>query len=366
MNGSESASGTIQMRYGLQRGEFVLDVEASLSMRGITGIFGPSGAGKTSLLRCIAGLEKPSVGKLVVDGDVWQDSENKLDRPTHQRDIGYVFQEPRLFPHLDIRDNLNFGQKRSTRSQSFDFDQVVDLLGLNSLLHRRTQTISGGEAQRVAIGRALLRSPRVILMDEPVVALDAARRDEVLPFIDRLHASLNVPVLYVSHNIDEICLLCDQLLVVDDGRALAHGQLQDVLTRTDLPVLAGEEAGCVVSATCNSYDDDYALTEVAVSAGSLWVPGRLDSSTKLRLRLRANDISLARGQPQQSSILNLLPATVEHIQQETESSVLVHLIAGEDRILSRITRRSAADLGLAAGDEVIAQIKSVSVRTAHG
>lgn len=354
------------MHYGLQRGDFALDVEADLSMRGITGIFGPSGAGKTSLLRCIAGLEKPAVGKLVVDGDTWQDSDAGLDRATHQREIGYVFQEPRLFPHLDIRDNLNFGRKRSGDKRGFEFDQVVELLGLGSLLHRRTQTISGGEAQRVAIGRALLRSPRVILMDEPVVALDAARREEVLPFIDRLHANLNVPVLYVSHNIDEICLLCDQLLIVDDGHALVHGQLQDVLTRTDLPVLAGDEAGSVVSATCKSYDDDYALTEVAVSAGSLWVPGRFDASRKLRLRLRANDISLVRERPRQSSILNLLPATVDHIQQETESSVLVHLIAGEDRILSRITRRSAADLALDSGDEVIAQIKSVSVRTAHG
>ena len=366
MSESRSSAGTIRMRYGMRRGDFALDVSAELSMRGITGVFGPSGAGKTSLLRCIAGLERPTVGKLVVDGDVWQDWENKVDRPTHQREIGYVFQEPRLFPHLDIRDNLNFGRKRARRDHGFNFDQVVDLLGLESLLHRRTQTISGGEAQRVAIGRALLRSPRVILMDEPVVALDAARRDEVLPFIDRLHSSLNVPVLYVSHNIDEICLLCDQLLVVDKGSALAHGPLQEVLMRTDLPVLAGDEAGSLLRATCTAYDEEHALSEVAVSAGRLWVPGRLEPSRELRLRLRANDISLARERPRKTSILNLLPATIEDIQQDKDASVLVHLNAGEDRLLSRITRRSAAELALAVGDDVIAQVKSVSVRATHG
>ncbi|MDH3748420.1 MAG: molybdenum ABC transporter ATP-binding protein [Gammaproteobacteria bacterium] len=364
MNHSAQHAGHIRIRYALQRGAFGLDVDAKLAMRGITGIFGPSGAGKTTLLRCIAGLERPQSGVLAVEDSVWQDSDNGIDLPPHKRDIGYVFQEPRLFSHLNVRHNLEYGLKRNKSRPSFEFDQIIDLLGLAGLLDRQPERLSGGEAQRVGIGRALLRSPRFILMDEPVAALDAARKDEVLPFIERLHASLDVPVLYVSHNIDEICLLCDQLLVMDAGESLAHGDLQSVLTQTDLPVLAGDEAGSVIQATSASYDSEYGLSEVAVSAGSLWVPGKYDPAAILRLRLRANDVSLCRERATQSSILNTLSATIERIQQESEYSVLVHLRAGSDRLISRVTRRSAAELNLVPDEKIIMQIKSVSVRHA--
>lgn len=364
MTDAAATAGTIQLRYALEREAFKLDIDAEFSMRGITGIFGRSGAGKTSLLRCIAGLEKPTRGRLVVDNDIWEDTGQDVCRTVHERDIGYVFQEPRLFPHLDVRRNLDYGRKRAATRAEPSFDEVVELLGLGTLLERRPERLSGGEAQRVAIGRALLRSPSFVLMDEPVAALDAARREEVLPFIDALHANLSMPVLYVSHNVEEICLLCDQLLVLDSGHALAHGELQDVLMRTDLPVLAGDEAGSVIVAECVSFDDTYGLSEVAVSAGRLRVPGRHKPSAKLRLRLRANDISLTRERPTQSSILNYLPATIERLQDETEYSVLVQARAGDDRLLSRITRLSAAELTLSPGDEVILQIKSVSVRSA--
>ncbi len=354
--------GAMRFRYVLRREAFELDVDSSVALRGITGVFGPSGAGKTTLLRCVAGLEQADVGELAIDDDVWQG--DGIDLPPHKRDIGYVFQEPRLFPHLDVRRNLEYGLKRSRSKSQYEFGQIVAILGLEALLERTPANLSGGEAQRVAIGRALLKSPRILLMDEPVAALDVARRDEVLPFIRSLNQSLDVPILFVSHNIDEICMLCDQLLVMERGRSLVYGALEDVLTRTDLPVLAGEEAGSVMSAKPVDYDVRDGLSEVAVSAGRLWVPGRYESASTLRLRLRANDISLCREPPRRSSILNVLPATIDHIQEESDYSVLVHLVVGDDRLVSRITRRSAAELELAPGETVTLQIKSVSVRHA--
>lgn len=354
----------LEIRYALERVGFSLDVDVELAMHGITGIFGRSGAGKTSLLRCIAGLEKPERGRLVVDGDVWQDTDSDTSRAVHMRDIGYVFQEPRLFPHLDVRRNLDYGRQRMRAAAHPGFDEVVALLGLEALLDRRPDGLSGGEAQRVAIARALLRSPRFILMDEPLAALDAERREEVLPFLDRLHHSLAVPVLYVSHNIDEICLLCDQLLVMEGGQSLLHGELEDVLMRTDLPVLGGAEAGSVIEAVCREVDADYGLSRVAASGGDLWVAGRHEPGSRVRLRLRANDLSIVRERPERTSILNLLPAEIESLRPEPDHGMLVHLRAGSDRLVSRITRRSAAELALAGGDRVILQVKSVSVRRA--
>lgn len=356
------ADDTMRIRYELARPSFRLDVDARLPLTGITGIFGPSGAGKTTLLRCIAGLEQDATGTLVVQGEVWQDPDTC--RPVHEREVGYVFQEPRLFSHLSVRRNLEYALKRARSGNGEDLGRVVSLLDLGPLLHRMPANLSGGEAQRVAIGRALLRSPKIILMDEPVAALDAERRSDVLPFIQTLQQSLGVPILFVSHNIDEICSLCDQLLVIDEGCSLAHGPLQEVLMRTDLPVLRGEEAGSVLDAMTVAYDTRYGLTEVSVSAGTLWVPGRYDLSSSLRLRLRANDISLCRDTPRQTSILNTLPAVIRKIQDESDYSVLIHLDVADDRLLARITRRSAAELALASGDKITLQIKSVSVRHA--
>ncbi len=361
MNSGPGKSGAIRVRYLLNHDGFRLDVDENLSMRGITGIFGRSGAGKTSLLRCIAGLERAEQGRLVVRGDVWEDSAGGIARPVHQREIGYVFQEPRLFPHLDVRDNLDYARRRAARGPD-RYDEVVDMLGLAPLLARAVTGLSGGEAQRVAIARALLRSPRLMLMDEPLAALDEDRKSELLPYLDRLHGTLDIPALYVSHNIDEICRLCDQLLVIDGGRAVAHGPLKDVLTQTDLPVIGGTEAGSVVDASVVAYDAAYDLTRAAISGGTLYVPGRYEEGASLRLRLRANDVSLASAPPVATSILNLLPATIESIDDEGGSTALVHLLAGEDRLLSRVTRRSVADLGLCEGRNVIAQVKSVSVR----
>lgn len=358
-----NAASAIQVRYALQHDNFALDVDLNLPLRGITGVFGVSGAGKTSLLRCIAGLEKPAIGKLVVAGDTWQDSVSKMWRAVHERDIGYVFQEPRLFAHLDVRGNMEYGLRRRQHHRPPDMAHAVDLLGLEHLLSRRPDELSGGEAQRVAIARALLCAPRFMLMDEPLASLDQARKDEILPFLDRLHAEADVPIIYVSHNIDEVSRLCDYLVIMDEGRAVAAGDLQSVLVRMDIPVLGGTQAASVIEGIAQQYDANDDLTRLQFSGGDLWVPGRADADgAALRLRIRASDVSLCRARPEQSTILNIVPATVDAIQPDDGASMLVRLVLGSDRIVARVTRRSIRELGLGNGDQVFAQIKSVAVR----
>jgi molybdate transport system ATP-binding protein len=358
-----NADALIQIKYALRRENFALDVDLDLPLRGIAGLFGASGAGKTSLLRCIAGLERPATGKLVVAGDVWQDNSSNTWRAVHQRDIGYVFQEPRLFAHLDVHGNIEYGLRRREQNGAPDIDHIIGLLGLERLLTRRIDELSGGEAQRVAIARALLCAPRIVLMDEPLASLDQKRKDDILPFLDRLRAEAEVPIIYVSHNIDEVCRLCDYLVVLDDGRVVADGALQSVLVRMDVPLLSGEQAGSVIQGTAKSYDENDDLTCLHFSGGDLWVPGKanVDGAT-LRLRIRANDVSLCRTKPEQSTILNIVPATVEAIQPDQGPSMLVRLVLGADRIVARVTRRSIRELDLQEGEEVFAQIKSVAVR----
>jgi molybdate transport system ATP-binding protein len=350
------------VRYRLAREQFSLDVDISLPMQGISGIYGPSGAGKTTLLRCMAGLEHSDSGRLDVDGETWEDSDRSIDLASHHRQIGYVFQEARLFGHMSVAANLEYGMKR-TRAVAADFDEIVSLLGLEDFLARMPMTLSGGEAQRVAIGRALLRAPRMILMDEPLASLDEARKEEVLPFLERLHASLKTPLLYVSHNIDEICRLCDHLVVMQSGRILAQGDLQSVLLNTDLPVLAGKEAGAVLIGRIKDYDSRFDLTQVDVAGSGLRVPGEFGpAGTELRIRVRANDVSVCLEKPERSSILNVIMAQIERVQEESGASTLLHLRAGGECILARVTRLSASELALQPGDSVFAQIKSIAVR----
>lgn len=342
---------TIQLKYKLQRGNFVLDVDIEVPMQGITAIFGQSGAGKTTLLRCIAGLERSA-------GDT--------SPSVQERNIGYVFQEPRLFDHLSVRANIEYGQKRRSHNGGPNFGHVVELLGLQRLLSRRPSELSGGEAQRVAIARALMCSPRFVLMDEPLASLDQARRDEILPFLDRLHVESKVPIIYVSHNIDEVCRLCDHLVIIEDGRIVADGELQDVLVRMDVPALGGDLSGSVIEGIAGEHDNVDDLTRLAFSGGDLVVPGRAaDEGSALRLRIRASDVSLCRSMPEQSTILNILPAVVEAIQPGNGPSMLVRVVLGEDRIVARVTRRSIRELDLQPGDELFAQIKSVAVRSSR-
>lgn len=345
----------------LKRGGFALDVVAEVPLQGVTGIYGSSGAGKTTLLRCIAGLEKPHVGRLSVAGKTWQVGNTSI--PVHEREIGYVFQEPRLFAHMRVKENIEYGMRRRNSDQGPGLDVVVNLLGLGQLLQRWPNELSGGEAQRVAIARALLRAPKFVLMDEPLASLDAARKNEILPFLDRLHTESLTPIIYVSHSIEEICRLCDHLIILDAGQVVASGELQSVLVRLDVPALAGEEAGSVIAGEISEYDTKYDLSLVSFAGGQLYLPGKLGTiAEKLRLRIRANDISLSRDRPTRSSILNLLEVVIQDIQDTAAPTQLIQIAVGGERLLARITRRSREELNLQRGDTVIAQVKAAAVR----
>lgn len=338
---------TIALRHTLRRPDFELNVDVRIPAAGITGLFGESGAGKTTLLRCIAGLESGS-------------SHDK--RPVHRRGIGYVFQKPQLFPHLDVRGNIEYGRRR-VKSPQTDAAQVIELLGLNGLLDRKPSSLSGGEAQRVAIASVLLRSPRLVLMDEPLASLDRRRKEELLPYLDRLHDELSIPMIYVSHSIDEVSRLCDHLLLIDNGRIVASGELHAVLSRVDLPLLDGGNAGCVIDAWPQRFDKAFNLTELAFSGGVLTVPGRYEMRDRsVRLRIAAQDVSLCLSRPDGTTILNVIESRIDEINDVGPSSALVRLAAGDDYLLAMITRRSVSRLDLTIGDRVFAQVKSVTVR----
>ncbi|MDH3615563.1 MAG: molybdenum ABC transporter ATP-binding protein [Gammaproteobacteria bacterium] len=338
---------TVTLKHSLQRSNFELSVDTQIPAKGITGLFGDSGSGKTTLLRCIAGLE----------ADLSWDT-----RPIHKRGVGYVFQEPQLFPHLDVRGNIEFGLRRSSAPR-VDQTKVVEMLGLGDLLDRKPDRLSGGEAQRVAIAAVLLRSPQLVLMDEPLASLDQRRKEELLPYLDRLHDELSVPMIYVSHSIDEVSRLCDHLLLIDNGTIVASGELHEMLSRLDLPMLSGPNAGSVVEAKPWRYDRDYDLTQFNFSGGELSVPGLYDTSTpNLRLRIAARDVSICLEQPENTTIMNVLEAQIDDVQFAEPSSALVRLAIGTDYLLALITRRSVARLDLKRGDRVFAQVKSVTVR----
>jgi molybdate transport system ATP-binding protein len=357
-------SSSLEIRFALQHPGFSLDVDVQVPAKGITGVFGTSGAGKTTLLRCLAGLEQPTTGRLVVKGATWQDSAKGMSLPVHRRHVGYVFQEPRLFGHLDVIGNLEYGSRRAgARRARVHRQEIIDMCELGGLLGRRTDKLSGGEAQRVAIARALCGAPELLLMDEPLASLDDARKQEILPLLERLHQSLEIPVIYVSHNIDETCRLCDQLVVMEQGKIVANGELQSVLTAMDVPVLAGREAGSVIEATVRDVDPGYELTTLGFSGGELLVPGIVgEPGAQTRVRIRANDVSLCRQRPAETTILNVLPASIDHVGSDTGPTVLIRLQLGHENLLARITRRSLRNLDLREGDEVLAQIKSVTVR----
>ncbi|WP_310462328.1 molybdenum ABC transporter ATP-binding protein [Sphaerotilus sp.] len=353
----------IEARLTLARRDFALDVSLQLPSRGVSALFGPSGCGKTTLLRALAGLER-ATGRVVLDGEVWQN--DTVFVPTHQRPIGYVIQEAALFPHLDVRRNLDYGQRRiAPGERRIALDQAVDLLGIGVLMDRRPATLSGGERQRVAIARALATSPRLLLMDEPLAALDAQRKAEILPYLERLHRDMALPIVYVTHALDEVARLADHLVLLQAGRVLAQGGVAELFSRTDLPLGRQDEAGAVLEATVAAHDTPYGLTRIAVPGGSLWL-GTIDQppGTPVRARVLARDVSIARDAPQHSSILNVLPVTLERLDSEGRT-VLLRLRLGEAPdaawLLARITRRSTDTLGLQPGDRLHAQIKGVAL-----
>lgn len=341
---------------------FCLDVDMTLPARGVTALFGPSGSGKTTLLRCIAGLQRADSGALTVNGQIWQ--ADGLWRPTHQRPLGFVFQEASLFPHLSAGKNLAYAVRRTTPVPSAATQQqAVDLMDIGGLLDRLPHQLSGGERQRVAIARAILIQPRLLLMDEPLAALDDARKRDILPYLERLRRELDIPVLYVSHSADEVARLADYLVVLEHGRVVARGVLGDVLSRLDLPIELGDDAGTVAAATIISQDPQWHLVRAAFPGGELWLRDNGDPpGTDVRVRILARDVSLTRSHHDDTSILNRLAATVIDIGPDKDDAmVMVQLAVGELRLLARITRRSRAHLNLAPGQPVWAQIKSVAI-----
>jgi molybdate transport system ATP-binding protein len=353
---------SIAARFQLDYPGFALDVDLSLPATGVTALFGQSGSGKTTLLRAIAGLERVPGGRLVVDGEVWQDESTFL--PTHRRPLGYVFQEASLFPHLTVRGNLDYGRRRRAAGTDFPAgDHIIGLLGIGHLLDRRPEGLSGGERQRVAIARALLTQPRLLLMDEPLAALDHARKAEILPYLEQLHEELKIPLLYVSHAPDEVARLADHLVVMAGGRALASGPLTETLARLDLPIRLGEDAGVVLDATVAEHDAQWHLARVEFPGGSLWVRDAGHAvGHSLRVRILARDVSLARAKLAGSSIMNSLPARVVALAEDAHPALcLVRLDCGGQPLLARLTHRSAAALELVPGADVWAQIKAVAL-----
>lgn len=353
---------TIEARLRLDRGEFALDVDLELPARGVTALFGPSGAGKTTVLRCIAGLEQAAEGRVVFDGEAWQDGGRFV--PTHARRLGYVFQEASLFPHLTARDNLRYGWKRTPPAERrIGEDEVVALLDLAPLLQRHPDQLSGGERQRVALGRALLTSPRLLLLDEPLSALDRARKREILPYLERLRDELDVPMLYVSHSHDEVIRLADHLVLIEAGRERASGPLQAMLARTDLPLAMDAEASALIGTTVLAHDEAWHLSRLAFAGGELTVPRCARApGESLRVRVNARDVSVALAPVEGSSINNQIAATVvEIVPADAPAYAMVRLDAGGVALLARITRRSADRLGLVPGQAVWAQIKSAAL-----
>jgi molybdate transport system ATP-binding protein len=354
---------TLEVDIGCRLGGLALDAEFTTE-GGVTALFGRSGAGKTSIVNAIAGLLRPARGRIAVDGALLFDRARGVDLPRHRRRVGYVFQDARLFPHLTVRHNLLYGRWFTARAQRRGgFEEVVELLGVGPLLARRPGTLSGGERQRVAIGRALLASPRLLLMDEPLASLDQERKDEILPYLDRLRSESRVPIVYVSHALDEVTRLADAMVVVSDGRVAAAGPVAEIMSRLDLGPLTGRaEAGSVLTATVAGQHEAYQLTELSVLGQPLLVP-RVDTAagTAVRLRVRARDVAVATRVPDELSIRNHLFGRVAAVRPEPGAFAELAIDLGGPLLRARVTRHAVDELGLAPGKPVVALIKAVAV-----
>ncbi|AIG01048.1 molybdate ABC transporter ATP-binding protein [Pseudomonas fluorescens] len=356
----------IEVRLQLKYSGFALDVDLKLPGRGVSALYGHSGSGKTTCLRCIAGLERAGDGFVQINDQIWQDSRNGLFVPPHKRALGYVFQEASLFPHLSVLANLEFGLKRIPKAQRrVDMTQATQLLGIGHLLDRHPQHLSGGERQRVGIARALLTSPQLLLMDEPLAALDSQRKDEILPYLERLHDQLEIPVLYVSHAQDEVARLADHIVLLSEGKALASGPIGETLARLDLPLALGDDAGVVINGTVSGHDAHYQLLTLQLPDSPLQMRvahAPLEQGKYLRFKVQARDVSLSLQPGEHSSILNCLPVTVtQEIPADNSAHVLVRLDAAGTPLLARITRYSRDQLQVHPGQALWAQIKAVAV-----
>jgi molybdate transport system ATP-binding protein len=343
-------------------GGFTLDATFR-GMGPVTAMFGPSGSGKTTLVNFIGGLARPARGRIVADGRVLVDTDAGVFVPMHKRRIGYVFQDARLFPHLTVSQNLRYGRFFTPGAERYaSFDHVVGLLGIGHLLERRPAGLSGGERQRVAIGRALIASPKLILMDEPLASLDEARKAEILPYIERLRDETKIPIVYVSHSIAEVSRLANDVVMMAEGKVLAVGSVAEIMPRLDLlPMEDRNETGAVIDLELVSHEAEYGLS-VLRSSGGEWRLPRVHASpgSRVRVRVRARDVMLATARPKNVSALNVLAGRIAEVAEGLGADALVTIDSGSDRLFARVTRRSVQHLGLAPGREVFAVIKSVT------
>jgi molybdate transport system ATP-binding protein len=368
MNGGE----TIRAEFKGVLGSFSLDAGFTAPARGVTALFGPSGCGKTTVLRCIAGLQRLN-GLCIIAGEVWQDRDGAF-LPTHRRPLGYVFQEASLFPHLSVRRNLLFGAPRQdlgAGGATIAFDEVVELLGITSLLDRSPGKLSGGERQRVAIGRALLSQPKLLLMDEPLSALDRATKDEILPFLERLRDRLSLPIIYITHSIAEVERLADQIVLIEKGRVIGAGPLEEIESDPALPLAVARDAAVTLDGVIEARDEAYGLVTLKVRGGSLVAPAAEGTvGERRRIRVIAGDVSLTRAAPAPSSILNVLPARIVSMKPIDANEIVAVLALGPDgsgaRLLSRLTRKSWEALHLAEGASVHGQVKAVALAPGRG
>jgi molybdate transport system ATP-binding protein len=352
----------IEVKLHNRLGAFELEVAFEAPAQGITALFGRSGSGKTSVLRAVAGLYKAAAGIIRINGELWQDARKFV--PTHQRPLGYVFQEASLFPHLSVRRNLEYGWRRiAERERQIKFDDVVELLGITPLLQRATARLSGGERQRVAIARALLTSPKLLLMDEPLSALDHGAKQAILPYLESLHDEFAIPSLYVSHDPNEVARLADHMVLMEQGRVVAQGDAANLLTRLDLPLAGYDDAASLLEGVVSAHDHSYHLTWIAMDCGRIAVAREdLPVGRHARVEIQARDVSLSLSAHSDTSILNILPAKVidTHDINPTQMLVRLELLDGQT-LLSRITRRSAMGLGIHEGMHLYAQVKSVAL-----
>lgn len=345
---------------------FRLDAAFDADLAGVTALFGPSGSGKSTLLRVVAGLERRARGHVVVGDEVWQDNARRRFVAPHRRGVGFVFQDSRLFPHMSVRANMLYGRRRApktvTASPEVTVEHVVDILGLKPLLDRRASALSGGERQRVAIARAVLSRPRLLLMDEPLASLDAGRKEEILGLIHRLTGELAIPILYVTHAIEEVLRLASSVILIDGGKLLAHGALEDVTNRLDLRAYTGRlDAGSILRTTVRHHDRADGITRLAFAGGDILSPLiDLAEGAPLNIRIRSRDVALSLSAPADTSILNVLPAKVVEIVEDSGPHVHVRLDVGAP-LWARIMRKSIRDLDLKPGKPVFALIKAVAV-----
>ncbi|MGR8941355.1 MAG: molybdenum ABC transporter ATP-binding protein [Gammaproteobacteria bacterium] len=353
----------ITVRFALTYDAFRLDVDLSLPGSGISVLFGPSGSGKTTLLRCIAGLERPEQGYLEINGRIWQDSRRRIFLPPHQRALGYVFQEANLFPHLTVYGNLCFGLKRiGLKPAAAGLEQTIELLGIGHLLDRMPECLSGGEKQRVGIARALVLKPDILLMDEPLAALDFQRKQEILPYLSRLHRTLEIPVVYVTHAWQEAAKLADHLVIMNAGLVAGAGPLAETLSRIDSPLAQDRKAVMVWEGRVAAHEAEYHLTRVAFAGAELSMTA-IDApvGTPLRVQIFARDVIIALEAPHKSTLLNVLPATITGMADDQKGQTVVRLQVGPQTLLAHITAKSRQMLSLQVGVSVYVQIKGTSI-----